>query len=123
MHPDCAVKFQEVVIARRLRRGNLDIAAATSALKDSPAPTGLPRCARNDTSPATLNGYELPNPVDARRPGFLPRINYGATSMGRRPCAVMTDTVRSQCDCPLRACRLLTIPRLRRMLIQLMYLH
>ena len=51
-------KIQEVVIARRLRRGNLDAVAATPVSKDSLAPTGLPRCARNDTSPATLNGYQ-----------------------------------------------------------------
>ena len=47
--------MQEVVIARRLRRGNLDAIAATSALKDYPSLTRLPRFARNDTFPATPN--------------------------------------------------------------------
>ena len=42
---------------RRWRRGNLDSVAATSALKDFPAPTRLPRCARNDASPATPHSY------------------------------------------------------------------
>ena len=42
----------------RLRRGNLDAVAATPVSKDSLATTGLPRCARNDTFPATLNSYD-----------------------------------------------------------------
>ncbi len=50
-------RIQEVVIAMRLRRGNLDAAAAMSAPKGSPTPTRLPRCARNDTFPASLNSY------------------------------------------------------------------
>ncbi len=52
-------RIQEVVIARRLRRGNLDGAAATPVSKGSFAPTGLPRCARNDIFPASLNSYAL----------------------------------------------------------------
>ena len=32
--------------------------------KVSPAPTRLPRCARNDTFPASLNGYQIPAALD-----------------------------------------------------------
>ena len=42
------VQVQGVVIARRLRRGNLDSGSASPASKGSLAPTRLPRCARND---------------------------------------------------------------------------
>ena len=59
-------------MARRLRRGNLDTVAATSAPKDSPAPTGLTRCARNDTSPAILNSYSVT--AQWPRPGGSARI-------------------------------------------------
>ncbi len=45
------------------RRGNLDAIAAPSVPKGSPTLTRLPRCARNDTFPASLNSYVNAPPI------------------------------------------------------------
>lgn len=58
-------------MARRLRRGNLDAAAAMS-LNGSPAPTRLPRCARNDTPLTSLNRCR------PRRPNRLVWVTFAS---------------------------------------------
>ena len=74
-------RIQEVVIARRLRRGNFVSVGKFFLAYVAATASRLPRCACNDTFPAILNGYAPLGAAVRSEPG----AGYGDAMVSRIP--------------------------------------